>query len=103
MQAEHTPGPWTFEDSGRDMILILTERESIRVAEVVTDNVDSDKYAIADARLIAAAPDLLAALEEAMEFLDWAVGTEAAGEHIEAARAAIAKARGEAVTSGDVQ
>ena len=48
-----------------------------------------------DARLIAAAPDLLAALEEALPFIDntFAPGADVADEQ---ARAAIAKAKGEA-------
>ena len=64
----HTPGPWRAETEPNGTCIVWALR-----------NGDDDKYVIgvvalrggeADARLIAAAPDLLAALYEAREFID---------------------------------
>ena len=55
----HTPGPWT--PYGLDWRMVV-DKDSAVIADIRTNN--------ADARLIAAAPDLLAALEEAHEVLD---------------------------------
>ena len=76
-----TPGPWTFvgpSPGGTPYDVNLRRRED----------------ALANSRLIAAAPDLLAALEWVTEALEVESGTLYKA-HIEQARAAIAKARGE--------
>ena len=81
--ADHTPGPWlvmsgAYEDRFTE---IVTEPGGPLIARVFTD----------DARLIAAAPDLLAALERI------AAGTLDLPDsfHVQQiARAAIAKAKG---------
>jgi hypothetical protein len=63
-EAIHTPGPWTveFKSFGRGVI----QAGEIRDARdnVVTHIGVTDESGIADARLIAAAPELLAALEK---------------------------------------
>ena len=89
--SEHTPGPWTISQ-GDLGILRLTARPSEmgRTLHLASFAEATD----ADARLIAAAPDLLAALEniawpEAV-FSDWFMEAQ------KQARAAIAKAKGEA-------
>jgi hypothetical protein len=70
---EHTPRPWsTDERSGhaygpRDVIV---GRDGERVAVVGTISVGSLEEAKANARLIAAAPDLLAAAKRALEELE---------------------------------
>ena len=83
--SKHTPGPWekaepfaTVRAPGRPCIADCGSR--------------SDLDAQANARLIAAAPDLLAALEYIMAWTpnDWNAETAR-----DMARAAIAKARGE--------
>ena len=98
----HTPGPWTVEASGRD-------RTSRAVAGahghgLVCHLYEPRDQADANARLIAAAPDLLAELEKIVD--RWALRDAAIRdcnldplpvwerEQCEAARAAIAKARG---------
>jgi hypothetical protein len=98
--SEHTPGPWqvdyellaTFENDGRTEELI----------EIVGDSRGNTPcYATSkvDARLIAAAPDMLAALKELDDTVnepnDHKDGWEAALERASnKARAAIAKAEG---------
>lgn len=105
---EHTPGPWVLsidwiEGSGMDYVVLGADAEFI--AEVFRQPTD------ANARLIAAAPDLLAACALAVEdsVQGWAPSggrlwrcqvCEGEDEHINEcwvakAEAAIAKARGE--------
>ncbi len=94
--AEHTPGPWHWNGiatiwNTRGNVGEV-EREVI-IAQVVTDyvnrtHVEPIPVIEANARLIAAAPELLAALEEVVRISDrkhnaW-----------DAAHAAIAKAKG---------
>ena len=84
----HTPGPWrTFvwnEFAGEAVIQNVS---------VITDNVDIAYFrratdeVMANAQLIAAAPDLLEALEDLVDEYGVAVSTEKV-------KAAIAKARG---------
>jgi hypothetical protein len=80
---KHTPGPWTAVDgygidSPSGMVVRLEVAEASLMAYVEVSD--------ADASLIAAAPDLLAALENAVR--------GGPNYHAEA-RAAIAKARGQ--------
>jgi hypothetical protein len=84
----HTPGPWVVADS------INAATVHCKVTEVIVAdcrNLALDRgVPAANARLIAAAPDLLEALEEV---LGWE--TLCPLEVYEQARAAIRKARGE--------
>lgn len=87
MKTQHTPGPWrTAQVDGL-----------IRIRDGDGDHV-ADSYFQADSRLIAAAPDLLAALE----LFDRAVLSNRTNlsremqDAIAAARAALAKAKGTA-------
>ena len=94
MTTKHTPGPWNFQpcDEYVDCFDVLCE-EDYYVA-TTHDGVRGDKNADANARLIAAAPDLL---DELLSVLDWAV-TERAPlrkQEIESIRKVIAKATGE--------
>ena len=89
--AEHTPGPWTVRDERQiapnqrgAYPFYIDEGPAHRIAGVRFE---------ADARLIAAAPDLLAALEEAVPAMT--VPGYDSEEAIDLARDAIAKARGE--------
>lgn len=95
-RGNHTPGPWSVES----------------VAEVICGNLPSPHMVIGDdceivadvhreanARLIAAAPDLLEALEYAVSMYGkpggpWSIPADPGG-WLDRARTAIAKARGE--------
>jgi hypothetical protein len=95
----HTPGQWLAHididpnDSGLNDIRILepsTETENLTANTIAVLNQNMGREAIANANLIAAAPDLLSALQAVMDehwsghvFGSW-----------EAALAAIAKAEG---------
>jgi hypothetical protein len=95
MTTKHTPRPWLF-DEGRDAITThnrITNGET-RIATVElgwAEPLESEQ--IANARLIAAAPDLLEALGALLERYALAIGNE--GIECYQARAAIAKATGE--------
>ena len=97
-----TPGPWSagqeanVGEDGAWWVLNDDEEHGQLIARL------TDRNAFANARLIAAAPELVAALEEAREFiarveteLGW-VSAEQAGQRIDAL---LARIRGEA--SGD--
>lgn len=64
--SEHTPGPWTIEEYGDDdaPALVIHKDSESRVCFMATPGSHGDPARIeADARLIAAAPDMLAALQ----------------------------------------
>ena len=61
----HTPGPWTYSDSGYVFGTIDIEQGRRLIAGVRTHHMD--------ARLISAAPDLLEALLDVI--YEWEVGT----------------------------
>lgn len=82
----HTPGPWFSQYDDNGFYEIGSETISIRLAFTYGEG-DGDE---ANARLIAAAPDLLEALQAIMAGV---AGCERQ-PHWEAARAAIAKATG---------
>lgn len=83
----HTPGPWHLFPSNK----LCIEAKSGNVALC---NLARESYA--DARLIAAAPDLLEALRIMVQDCDSSVEVHCVhgGDAIETARAAIAKATG---------
>ena len=100
MKTQHTPGPWQcgFLHAGSEdpneahFWLRSNDREISKLTEIESN-----------ARLIAAAPDLLAALDGVMDLLDRAASNASGNlEHftvsplVAAAHAAVAKARGEA-------
>jgi hypothetical protein len=95
--SKHTPGPWS-ERNGR---IFQTDREELTIANVGRA-FDGD-YSPANARLIAAAPDLLEALKELDEAYCRAGTPLSKDERHEdrmrliAARAAITKATGDQV------
>lgn len=61
--SNHTPGPWKVADR---FYILMDDEAACEVAKVCEENLDDDMVhqADADARLIAAAPDLLAALKK---------------------------------------
>ena len=109
--AEHTPGPWRvkYHESSPDQIAAVVSDHDLICAMPIDRN--------ANARLIAAAPELLAALEAVLLFYrgDWwdegerqewsrLAGTQEATTKVlcDVVRAALAKARGVAdPTSAD--
>lgn len=100
--AKHTPGPWVVEENSSPPLIWGNDYEK-PVAEVelhrsYADYVDGE--AQANARLIAAAPDMLEALENLVAkynaMQDGNIGAQLTNGDFFAARAAIAKAKGQA-------
>lgn len=89
MSAQHTPGPWDWNEGGRlfHSVPNLYSENVLVVHDPVWRPRDADR------KLIAAAPELLAALEAVMrEFFPHATTDEY--PELRDARAAIAKATG---------
>lgn len=61
MKAQHTPGPWRVEKTG-PALLVWSDKPGL-CASVNPPGSKADKTDIANARLIAAAPDLLEACD----------------------------------------
>jgi antitoxin (DNA-binding transcriptional repressor) of toxin-antitoxin stability system len=105
-QNTHTPGPWTVEscrnEDGSPFLSISGQGPfGAWLADIQPGSVNGKPLGVtqrdeANARLIAAAPDLLAALKEMTELKHF-TATRSEKESADAkARAAIAKAKGEA-------
>ena len=111
MSAQHTPGPWVAEFDG-DWWMVLTKAEhpidefwgpaQAPVVDLHHGGYDYSELGLGtisgNARLIAAAPELLAALEALVEGVDRLLGKpepyECDDGALAAARAAILKATG---------
>ncbi len=89
---KHTPGPWTFVQGGSGNFPTWNVRIGSNL--ITLPFASSMDKLDADARLIAAAPDLLAALEVLARSFS-AVAYAAWTQEMHAAVAAIAKAKGE--------
>lgn len=96
---KHTPGPWTYTDGNMTPVgpQYIIRGRGAAVAEVFAQR----HTAAENARLIAAAPDLLAALRALANTADNADGNFAEYRHalrfsVQQARAAIARAEGKA-------
>lgn len=87
----HTPGPWVILDSWRGFRIVADDVSATPVCDTIGGH---HSHAEADALLIAAAPDLLAALQEIVADLDDECGNPVCGDCApwRRARAAIAKA-----------
>lgn len=73
--SQHTPGPWCVDKSAAYSVdrghVAISANQHTALAQVVVRMVDDDEplpSGVANARLIAAAPELLAALREVLEF-----------------------------------
>lgn len=93
-EIKHTPGPWKCEPrpdewDDDDPAFYITH-PATQCPDTTIVNLDNE----ADARLIAAAPDLLEALERSLSWLSSYPGGNALNCYNQA-RAAISKARGE--------
>ncbi len=96
MSAHHTPGPWraVVAAKGRRRAFGLYGNDNGVTAQRI-GSIDDTNEADANARLIAAAPDLLACLKEAVEsFAPMDIGEPGEGDPIASWKAAIAKAEG---------
>lgn len=99
--AKHTPGPWTVNPLQLDQV--ATDTDPPRLLARVFYEPGAELTAVADARLIAAAPDLLAALIALSDALPSdqhmrEVEGREPGPGLLMMRAAIVKATGEAGT-----
>jgi hypothetical protein len=87
-EAKHTAGPWKV-DGPPDNQIVWSSPEN-RVCFLAHSNGADEARDVANARLIAAAPDLYEALEEAEE---WLSGWASAEPYLAQIRAALALAR----------
>ena len=102
MNTQHTPGPWYVSGTNPPMVYARDGLDIICQCDIMRE--ETRAHEMATARLLAAAPDLLAALEVAEKSLTFAMGaihmSSAAHIHMgidrDIVRAAIAKAKGEA-------
>lgn len=86
----HTPGPWFYSRNGNPIYITGNwDKVAGTYADVAEIAQQEQSEAQANARLIAAAPDMLAALKAILD------ETGGMGGPFTAARAAIAKATGE--------
>lgn len=93
----HTPGPWIIDPESHwdKEIVIRQDADSWHRLRCDVDYDDCDPdTAIANARLIAASPCVLKALERLLAVCEVTTFSDAYPEECEAARAAIAKAKG---------
>jgi len=93
MSNGHTPGPWRMDHDGSNWMVVTDDYPEM--VDVWGFNGMPAVEVVANVRLIAAAPDLLAALDDLL--IAYCDPGNQGGDHddkVEAARAAIAKARG---------
>ena len=95
MITQHTPGPWRAGSIRGDLVDCIYSADSIRVATIETwigpkESAESE----ANARLIAAAPDLLAALQRAYVDIATRKVRKGDGAILALLRTVIAKATG---------
>ena len=95
MTSKHTKGPWEHHDNG--VVTAKTATVQIASTRSIARIAPKREECEANARLIAAAPDLLKALDRAVQDIDsgWADEAEKRFPWLEDARAASAKAKGE--------
>lgn len=96
MSAKHTPGPWSQEVLGHTLRVVKTNETEFSDDIALLGDCRDEKH-LANARLIAAAPELLASLrglEDIAAACPELVATPAARAWLKDARAVIAKAEG---------
>lgn len=94
MSAQHTPGPWLYAQEGVNSFGIVKPDGHSVVHLVALSNSTAARDLEANARLIAAAPELLAALELMLKQFTKTPSTLKDSEARCKAHAAIAKATG---------
>lgn len=96
MTTSHTPGPWKFT-THFEVVMDDGDVQPLVAAVNASDASVSHERATADGRLIAAAPELLAALEAVLGYEDDRPAPGTRGAEIYAgAQAVIARAKGDA-------
>lgn len=70
MKPKHTPGPWIVRESSQGYIDIVAKRNHIGLANVARVLLPREPQDAANAHLIAAAPEMLAALKLALEQIE---------------------------------
>jgi hypothetical protein len=99
MSAAHTPGPWAILPEGTPHGEIATVYNTpdgwVSIHAPTWLNIGDQQVAMANARLIAAAPDLLDALRIARDHIDMDALEVSHCKDAERIRSAIAKATGE--------
>lgn len=85
-EATHTPGPWAIGKYGK----VTTPDGETLLVDGVSLPMNHDPEAIANARLIAAAPELLEALEKMLEYAE----SEGSNKEIESARDLLNRVKG---------
>ena len=96
MNAKHTPGPWMKSTHGGISKYSIWSSSGQHIADTNTTKSIGFERCAANASLIAAAPDLLEALEDCVAVMDRELaGLKVIQPELSAARAAIAKATGE--------
>jgi len=92
MKTEHTPGPWNFSH-GRISSRAHQTSKDLRLTVIADLDMENDSHGEqeANARLIAAAPELLEAMQHALDVMEIFKVGEGCGTQ-KAAREAIAKA-----------
>lgn len=96
-KSKHTPGPWLYDAESREIQILDEEFVPIVVAEIVDgSDMASEEQLLADGNLIAAAPELLAALLSYRKAVFAGVDSDPAlwANAALKAKAAIAKAEG---------
>ena len=88
-EQRHTPGPWEV-DTGRDGAVIYKAKEGT----VATLPTDLKRY-LANAYLIAAAPEMLEALVSLVFVVETGAGSQASDWRLEQAKKVIKKIKGE--------
>ena len=98
MSAKHTPGPWAIDGCvSLGNVDVIYGSGRITMMDCENDEINDDEL-FANAALIAAAPDLLAALERAEGFISGFEDDdtqEGVTEMLAAIRAALVNAKGE--------
>lgn len=90
MKTEHTPAPWTIQHGESRRVYLINDKAGHAIGELVY----TDTRNPSDAQLIAAAPEMLAALLELMQEVKWGAHKTASTYGFELAKKAIYKAIG---------
>ena len=96
MTAKHTPGPWAHHNTPTPFIYV--NAGGLPICQIYTSTAHGQSMGeqFANARLIAAAPELLEALQKMLpELRGLSIVSDTAAEMLREAEAAIAKSTGE--------